>query len=86
MSWPTKQMTHLVLDPGLLARLEESHDPLDLCDQSGRVLGTFYPRAVAVDYEALERARPKLTREEIERRRQGPTYSTDEAVKYLESQ
>jgi hypothetical protein len=79
-------MTHIVFDPGLLARLEESRDPLDLCDQSGRILGTFYPRAVAVDYEALERARPKLPPDEVERRRRGPTYSTDEAIKYLESQ
>lgn len=78
-------MTHVVHDPGLLAKLEEGHGPLELCDRSGRVLGTFYPRLAAVDYEAVERARPKLSREEIERRRQGRTYSTGDVVKHLES-
>ncbi|HQU43287.1 MAG TPA: hypothetical protein PK867_10775 [Pirellulales bacterium] len=78
-------MTHVILDPGLLAKLEESHGPLDLCDRSGRIVGTFYPRAAEVDYEAVERARPKLSKEEVERRRQGPTYSTDQVIKYLES-
>lgn len=78
-------MTQVILDTNLLAKLEESRGPLELCDLSGRVLGTFYPRAAAIDYEAIERARPKLSREEVERRRQGRTYSTDEVVKYLEN-
>lgn len=78
-------MSHIVLDSSLLATLEERRAPLELCDRSGRILGTFYPSAAAIDYAALEQARPTLTKVEIERRRQGPTYSTDEVVKYLES-
>ena len=78
-------MTHIIHDPTLLAKLEEGDGPLELCDRSGRVLGVFYPRTAAIDYEALERARPKLSKEEEDRRRQGPTHSTDEVVKYLES-
>lgn len=78
-------MTHVILDPNLLAKLEEGHGPLELCDRSGRVLGVFYPRTAAIDYEAVERARPKLSREEVDQRRLGPTYSTDEVVKYLEA-
>lgn len=76
-------MSEVISDTGLLAKLEQTHVPLELCDQSGRVLGTFYPRAAPVDYEAVERARPKLSREEVERRRQGQTYSTDEVIKHL---
>jgi hypothetical protein len=78
-------MAQVILDVGLLAKLEATHDPLELCDVSGRVVGTFYPRARAIDYEAVERARPKLSHEEFERRRQGPTYTTDEVIKHLES-
>jgi hypothetical protein len=78
-------MTHVILDSALLAKLEESPGPVDFCDRSGRILGTFYPRAAVVDYEAVERARPKLSKEEIERRRQGRTYTTEEVVNYLES-
>jgi hypothetical protein len=78
-------MAEIIFDPGLLAKLEGTPGPLELCDRSGRILGTFYPQAPAIDYEAIEQARPKLSREEVERRRQGRTYSTEEVVKHLES-
>lgn len=78
-------MTHVIVDSGLLSKLEQSRGPLDFCDTSGRILGTFYPRSAPVDYAAVERARPKLSEEEMARRRQGPTHSTDEVVQYLES-
>lgn len=78
-------MTHVIVEPGLSATLEESRGPLTLCDSGGRVLGVFYPRVEEVDYEDIERARPKLSKEEIERRRQGPTYSTSEVIQRLKS-
>ena len=77
-------MTHIIVDSGLSAKLEQSRGPLELCDAAGRTLGTFYPRSAPVDYGAVERARPKLSEEEMARRRQGPTYSTDEVIQYLE--
>lgn len=78
-------MTHIIADSGLLAKLQQSRDPLDLCDTAGRVLGTFYPKATRADYEAAERDRPKLSEEELRRRESGPTYTTAELIKYLES-
>lgn len=78
-------MTHIIVDSGLLAKLQQSRDPLDLCDTAGRILGTFYPKASRADYEAAERDRPKLSEEELRRRESGPTYTTAEVINYLES-
>lgn len=78
-------MTHIIADSGLLAKLQQSRDPLDLCDTAGRVLGTFYPKATRADYEAAERDRPKLSEEELQRAENGPTRTTAELIQYLES-
>ena len=78
-------MTRVVVDPSFATKLQESREPVDLCDESGRVLGTFVPRPTAADYEAAERARPKLSDEELERRRKGPSFTTAELIKHLES-
>lgn len=78
-------MTQIIVDSGLLAKLQQSRDPLDLCDTAGRVLGTFYPKATRADYEAAERDRPKLSEDELQKAENGPTYTTAELIQHLES-
>jgi hypothetical protein len=78
-------MTQVISDPTLVSQLRQTREPVDLYDESGGMLGTFFPRATAADYEAAERARPKLSEEELARRETGPTFTTAEAIRYLES-
>ncbi|HEX7450561.1 MAG TPA: hypothetical protein VF306_23575 [Pirellulales bacterium] len=75
-------MTRIVVDSALGRQLAQADVPLQICDEKGLVLGTFTPEP---DYEAAERDRPKLSDEELRQRRQGPTYSTEEVLKHLES-
>lgn len=78
-------MTQIISDPMLASQLRKTREPVDLFDESGGILGTFFPRATAADYEAAIRAMPVLSEEELEKRRQGPTYTTAEVIRYLES-
>jgi hypothetical protein len=55
--------------------------PVEFCDESGHAIGTFLPLS---ELEAARRAMPPLSETELERRRQGPEYSTDEVIAYLE--
>ena len=74
-------MTRIMLDPQTLDKLLGLAQPLDLCDQSGKVLGVFTP---LTERERAERARPPITAEELARRRAEPDYSTDEVLAHLE--
>jgi hypothetical protein len=75
-------MTQVVVDATLKSKLFNFTRKLELCDESGHVLGTFVP---AVDYENVERARPKLSQEEMRRRREEKKgYTTGEVLAYLE--
>ncbi|MBV8265792.1 MAG: hypothetical protein JO252_05545 [Planctomycetaceae bacterium] len=40
-------MIRVTVDSATLGRLRGLHEPLELCDESGRVLGTFTPAAGA---------------------------------------
>ncbi len=75
-------MSRIVVDSVLSRQLAQTDAPLQLCDEKGIVLGTFTPQP---DYEAIERARPKLSEEEMQRRRTGRTYTTEEVIEYLEN-
>ncbi len=75
-------MTRLVVEPEIRRKLMDLKQPLDFCDETGRVLGTFTP---VNERLAAERARPPITAEELERRRSEPDYSTDEVIAHLES-
>jgi hypothetical protein len=55
-------MTRLVLDHDTLTRLGPLDKPLEICDESGHILGFFRP----LDSKDLQ---PLISREEIERRR-----------------
>lgn len=75
-------MTRLVVDSTLSHQLAQHDVPLQICDEKGTILGTFIPKP---DYEAIERARPKLSDEEMQRRRQGKSYTTAEVIEHLEN-
>lgn len=54
---------------------------VELCDETGRVMGTFVP---AVDYAVVERARPPLSDEELDRRDFSASFTTAEVLARLE--
>lgn len=74
-------MTRIILDAKLRGTFMGFEKPLELCDEAGQVVGTFLPK---VDYAAVERARPPLTDEELDRRNQSPGYTTAEVLARLE--
>lgn len=75
-------MTRVVLDENLRSVFLGFSTPLEVCDSSGRVVGRFVPSA---DYVAVERARPFISEEELDRRNQFRGYSTDEVLARLEA-
>jgi hypothetical protein len=91
-------MTRIILDAGLRQKLNNLREPLELCDESGRVLGRFTPALELCDesgrvlgqlYPPLESSptngtEPHLSEEELQRREQEPEYSTAEVLAYLE--
>lgn len=74
-------MSRIIVDIQTRSKLLNLTQPLDLCDESGRLLGVFTPLS---DLEAAERARPPITEEELARRLHEPDYSTQEVLAYLE--
>ena len=75
-------MTRVILDESLRGVFMDFTAPLEVCDSSGRVVGTFLP---AVDYEALERIRPPVSEDELDRRNQSRSFSTAEVLARLEA-
>ena len=76
-------MTRVIVDAALLSRLHNLTQPLELCDDSGRVLARILPAVDPSLYEGLE---PQISREELEQRKKkkGKTYSTAEVLAHLE--
>ncbi|MBY0525668.1 MAG: hypothetical protein K2R98_19845 [Gemmataceae bacterium] len=74
-------MTQIIVDAALCGQLQKLDLSVDLCDQSGQVLGRFTPALVPAKYD-LE---PKISREEIERRKKSDKwYTTAEVLAHLE--
>ncbi len=76
-------MTRLTVDSTLPGKLATLTEPVELCDEAGRVLGQYFPRLDPAEYD-LE---PQISREEIERRKRAnePTYTTAEVLARLEN-
>lgn len=74
-------MTRIVLDNALRSKLMDFAHPMELCDETGRVLGMFVP---AVDYAAVERARPPISNEELDRRNRSASFTTVAVLARLE--
>ena len=74
-------MTQVILDAAFRSKLYELRQPLELCDEAGRVLARLIPVLDPTQYEPVE---PQITAEELQRRRQEPEYSTAEVLAHLE--
>jgi hypothetical protein len=74
-------MTQIVLDAALRSKLYDLRQPLELCDESGRVLARLIPLLDESQFEPVESL---LSPEEIQRRREEPDYSTAEVLAHLE--
>ncbi|HUY34378.1 MAG TPA: hypothetical protein VMV69_16650 [Pirellulales bacterium] len=75
-------MTKIILDADTRSKLLNLTQPLDLCDEMGRVLGTFMPLVSPAEDDYGE---PPISEEELRRRAKGPGYTTEEVIAYLES-
>jgi hypothetical protein len=75
-------MTKITVDPMLMDRLLNLAEPLELCDESGHVLGRFFPNQVPSDPELRK---PQISDEEIERRAKSNDWlTTAEVLAHLE--
>lgn len=74
-------MTRVTVDAELRSRLRNFLEPLDLCDESGRLVGTFRPARMAPPPDYTE---PPLSEEEWQRRQRQEDFSTDEVLARLE--
>ena len=75
-------MTRIVLDDIMLEKLNYLTEPLELCDESGHVLGSLLPAPKSVQ---VEQTGPRISMEELQRRRlaKNNTRSTEEVLAYL---
>lgn len=74
-------MTRITVDSELRKKLFNLAEPLDLFDESGRLLGMFIPISTSAPPGYTE---PPLSEEEWKRRQAGPDYSIDEVIAKLE--
>jgi len=76
-------MTKLILDADLKNKLLNLTEPLELCDEAGRVLARLFPAEDPAEYECWE---PPISEEELTRRAQSneKRYTTAEVLAYLE--
>lgn len=77
-------MTRIVVDESLRGKLLNLQRPLELCDESGKVLGRLFPNMELSHYEPLE---PQISDEEGKRRLQAneKRYTTAEVLAHLEN-
>jgi hypothetical protein len=76
-------MSKILVDPNLRAKLGQLYYPVELCDESGHVLGHFIPTVDMAQFEALG---PEVSAEELQRRKQSgeKRYTTEELLEHLE--
>jgi hypothetical protein len=76
-------VTKVILDAQLKGKLLNLSQPLELCDESGRVLGRVFPAPDLSSYEPLE---PQVSEEELDCREQAneKCYTTAEVLAYLD--
>lgn len=75
-------MTQILVDDLLRSRLHQLTQALELCDESGRVLGRFIPTSDP----QLQQIQPQISDEELRRRRASTEegYTTAEVLAHLE--
>lgn len=65
-------MTRLTINSDLSAKLGSYLSPVELCDESGRTLGTFQPALSPEEVKRILAERP-YSEEELKRRRESRT-------------
>jgi hypothetical protein len=77
-------MTRVILDATTRAKLPgELGEALEICDESGRLLGHYTP---VTDSAEREFEMPPLSDEELQRRLKEPSFSTAEVLAHLDTQ
>ena len=76
-------MTRVVVNETLRSLLHNLSQPLELCDEAGRVLGGVFPTADVSQYEPWE---PKFREDDLRRQEQSneKRYTTAEVLAQLE--
>ncbi len=78
-------MTRVIADEGLKSKLKDFSESLEICDESGKILGDFQPLPVH-DPDIYAWAKTEFSDEEIEKARKDPvSYTTVEVLEYLRS-
>lgn len=77
-------MNKVLVDADLKKKLCDLAQPLELCDETGRVLGRFLP---TIDMSRWEPITPDVTDEELDRRAKSneKRYTTTEMLQRLEN-
>ena len=77
-------MTQIIFDAGLRSKLGNLKQPLDLCDESGKILAHVVPAFNLDDWEPVPP--PELSPEELKRIEQSTKwYTSDEVLRHLAS-
>jgi hypothetical protein len=75
-------MERIIIDTSTLAKLGHLREQSEICDDSGRLLGRFFPVAERSLYDRID---IEITEEELDRRSQETEeYSTAEVLRHLE--
>ena len=77
-------MTQVILDAAMRSKLQDLRQPLDLCDESGKIIAHVIPALNPDDYEPVPP--PELSAEELRKRKEATKwYTSAEVLKHLES-
>lgn len=76
-------MTRIVVDASLREKLQDFAQPLELCDDDGRVLARVMPVYDPEEYGPLD---PPISDEELDRRESSSErrYTTEDVLRHLE--
>jgi hypothetical protein len=75
-------MQNLIVDPSTLAKLTGLREPYEVCDESGRLVGRFFPAADASLYDEIDL---EINEEELDRHsKETEAYTTAEVIAHLE--
>jgi hypothetical protein len=95
ISFPTGErtgsfsMTRVIANAEFKAQLKGSSESLEVCDESGEILGYFQPLPVPIhDREIYDWAKAEFAKaeEELKEARQSPVwYTTEEVLEHLRS-
>jgi len=76
-------MTRVIVDEALRGKLHNLSEPLELCDEDGKLLARVTPVAELPRYEPAE---PQVSEEELRRREKSDKwYTTEQVLAHLKS-